>query len=70
MRTTFKYKKGRLVITFPNSNIVVRIKSNLGKSVTVRPLVKMTGRTGFNEVLFDDLVIPDEYRLDDVGAGW
>lgn len=52
------------------SFFVVPIKSNLGKSVTVRPLVKMTGKAGFNEVLFDDLVIPDEYRLDDVGSGW
>jgi alkylation response protein AidB-like acyl-CoA dehydrogenase len=38
--------------------------------VTVRPLVKMTGETGFNEVFFDDVVIPDELRLDDVGKGW
>lgn len=52
------------------SFFVVPIKANLGKSVTVRPLVKMTGKAGFNEVLFDELVIPDEYRLDEVGAGW
>ena len=38
--------------------------------VTVRPLVKMTGETGFNEVLFENVVIPDELRLDDVGKGW
>ena len=38
--------------------------------VTVRPLVKITGETGFNEVLFDDVRIPDAYRLDDVGKGW
>ncbi|MCP5040568.1 MAG: acyl-CoA dehydrogenase [bacterium] len=38
--------------------------------VTVRPLVKMTGETGFNEVLFEDAVIPDDMRLDDVGKGW
>ncbi len=52
------------------SYFVVPIKSKLGDGVTVRPLIKMTGETGFNEVLFDDLVIPDEYRLDEVGAGW
>lgn len=52
------------------SYFVVPIKSALGKGVTVRPLIKMTGETGFNEVLFEDLVIPDEYRLDEVGAGW
>jgi alkylation response protein AidB-like acyl-CoA dehydrogenase len=38
--------------------------------VTVRPLVKMTGETGFNEVLFEDVVIPDDMRLDAVGKGW
>jgi alkylation response protein AidB-like acyl-CoA dehydrogenase len=52
------------------SYFVVPIKSALGNGVTVRPLIKMTGETGFNEVLFDDLVVPDEYRLDEVGAGW
>ncbi len=38
--------------------------------VTVRPLIKMTGQTGFNEVLFEDVVIPDTLRLDEVGQGW
>jgi alkylation response protein AidB-like acyl-CoA dehydrogenase len=38
--------------------------------VTVRPLIKMTGETGFNEVLFDDLHVPDNLRLDEVGKGW
>ena len=38
--------------------------------VTVRPLIKMTGELGFNEVLFDDAVVPDDLRLDEVGRGW
>jgi alkylation response protein AidB-like acyl-CoA dehydrogenase len=38
--------------------------------VTVKPLVKMTGESGFNEVLFEDAVVPDRMRLDDVGKGW
>jgi len=38
--------------------------------VTVRPLIKITGETGFNEVLFEDVVLPDSLRLDDVGKGW
>jgi alkylation response protein AidB-like acyl-CoA dehydrogenase len=38
--------------------------------VTVRPLIKMTGETGFNEVLFQDVRVPDANRLDDVGKGW
>ncbi len=52
------------------SYFVVPIKSALGKGVTVRPLIKMTGETGFNEVIFEDLVVEDKYRLDEVGAGW
>lgn len=38
--------------------------------VTVRPLIKMTGETGFNEVLFEDARVPDSMRLDEVGKGW
>lgn len=38
--------------------------------VTVRPLIKMTGQAGFNEVLFEDVVVPDRLRVDDVGNGW
>ncbi len=40
------------------------------QGVTVRPLIKMTGETGFNEVLFEDLHVPDSMRLDEVGKGW
>lgn len=38
--------------------------------VTVRPLIKITGQTGFNEVLFEDVVLADNMRLDEVGKGW
>jgi len=40
------------------------------EGVTVRPLIKITGETGFNEVLFEDVVVPDNLRLDEVGKGW
>lgn len=40
------------------------------EGVTVRPLIKITGETGFNEVFFEDVRIPDAYRLDEVGKGW
>lgn len=46
------------------------MKSASGKGVDVRPLIKMTGESGFNEVFLNDLAIPDAYRLDDVGKGW
>lgn len=52
------------------SYFVVPIRSELGKSVTVRPLIKITGETGFNEVIFDNLEVDDAYRLDEVGKGW
>lgn len=52
------------------SYFVVPIKEALGKGVTVRPLIKMTGETGFNEVIFENLRVEDKYRLDEVGAGW
>ena len=38
--------------------------------VTVRPLIKLTGESGFNEVLFEDVEVPDSMRLDEVGKGW
>jgi alkylation response protein AidB-like acyl-CoA dehydrogenase len=49
---------------------VIPIKSALGKNVEVRPLIKMTGEAGFNEVFISDLEIQDSYRLDAVGNGW
>jgi alkylation response protein AidB-like acyl-CoA dehydrogenase len=52
------------------SYFVVPIKAELGNSVTVRPLIKITGEAGFNEVLFNNLEIDDSYRLDEVGKGW
>ncbi len=49
---------------------VVPMMEAFGKGVEARPLIKMTGESGFNEVFFTNLEIPDSYRLDDVGKGW
>jgi alkylation response protein AidB-like acyl-CoA dehydrogenase len=38
--------------------------------VTVRPLRQMAGGSGFNEVFFDDVRIPDTERLGEPGEGW
>ena len=38
--------------------------------VTVRPLRQMAGGSGFNEVFFDDVRIPDAERLGEPGEGW
>jgi alkylation response protein AidB-like acyl-CoA dehydrogenase len=52
------------------SYFVVPIRAALGKGVTVRPLIKITGETGFNEVLFDNLEVDDGFLLDELGKGW
>ena len=51
------------------SYFVVPIRAALGKGVEVRPLIKMIGETGFNEVIFEDLEVDDSYRLDEVARG-
>ncbi len=38
--------------------------------VEVRPIKQADGGQHFNEVYFTDAVIPDSYRLGDVGGGW
>lgn len=38
--------------------------------VSIRPIVNMTGRHEFNEVVFDDVFVPDEMVLGKVGDGW
>ena len=40
------------------------------KGVDIRPLYQITGEAEFNEVFFDDAKVPDDQRIDDVGAGW
>jgi alkylation response protein AidB-like acyl-CoA dehydrogenase len=40
------------------------------EGVTVRPLRQMTGGAEFNEVFFDDVVVPDAERLGAPGEGW
>ena len=38
--------------------------------VEVRPIKQLNGQSGFNEVFFTDLRIPDHQRLGAVGQGW
>ena len=38
--------------------------------VEVRPIKQISGATGFNDVFFNDVRVPDEYRLSGVGNGW
>ncbi|MDP9862685.1 MULTISPECIES: acyl-CoA dehydrogenase [Streptosporangium] len=41
-----------------------------GQGVTVRPLTEMTGENLFNEVFLDDVFVPDELVVGEVGQGW
>ncbi|WP_329425778.1 acyl-CoA dehydrogenase [Streptosporangium sp. NBC_01495] len=41
-----------------------------GPGVTVRPLTEMTGENLFNEVFLDDVFIPDDLVVGEVGEGW
>ncbi len=64
--------------------IVVRSDPNAGKhaglsffvvdmhaaGVEIRPIVQINGGTGFNEVFFNDVRIPDDQRIGAVGDGW
>jgi alkylation response protein AidB-like acyl-CoA dehydrogenase len=38
--------------------------------VTVRPIRQLDGEPGFAEVFFDDVFVPDDQVLGEVGAGW
>ena len=38
--------------------------------VTVRPIIDLAGGHDFNEVFLDDVLVPDEMRVGDEGAGW
>lgn len=40
------------------------------KGVEVRPLRQLNGASGFNEVFFTDVHIPDDQRVGDVNDGW
>ncbi|WP_439813626.1 acyl-CoA dehydrogenase [Zavarzinia sp. CC-PAN008] len=38
--------------------------------VTIKPIKQVNGQSGFNEVFFDNVRIPDSQRLGKVGEGW
>lgn len=38
--------------------------------VTVRPIPQLDGETGFAELFFDEVFVPDSQVLGDVGSGW
>jgi alkylation response protein AidB-like acyl-CoA dehydrogenase len=38
--------------------------------ITVRPIIDMTGKHDFNEIFFDDVLIPDDALVGVEGGGW
>ena len=38
--------------------------------IEVKPIKQITGGSSFNEVYFNDVVIPDSQRLGEIGDGW
>ncbi len=38
--------------------------------VTVRPIAQLDGETGFAEIFFEDVEVPDDQVLGEVGKGW
>ncbi|WP_227980411.1 acyl-CoA dehydrogenase family protein [Nocardia spumae] len=38
--------------------------------ITIRPIISLTGGHHFNEVVFDEVFVPDDMVLGQVGAGW
>ncbi len=49
------------------SQLIVDLKA---PGVTIRPIYLMTGEHHFNEVFFDDVFIPDDRVVGEVGNGW
>lgn len=49
------------------TQLVVDMKA---QGVTTRPIVNIAGDEEFNEVVFDDVLVPDDHVLGDPGDGW
>ena len=52
------------------SQFLVDMKFARGNGMTVRPIFDMRGAHHFNEVVIEDLVLPDDALLGQVGDGW
>ena len=53
-----------------HSGITMMVIDMHAKGVTVRPLKMATGNSDFNEVFFDDVVIPDDDVVGEINGGW
>ncbi|MSW19840.1 MAG: acyl-CoA dehydrogenase, partial [Actinobacteria bacterium] len=53
-----------------HKNLTMFVVDLRTKGVEIRPLRQMTGGAAFNEIFLDDVWVPDDHRLGDVGEGW
>jgi len=49
------------------SQIMIDLKA---PGVTIKPIVDLSGDAHFNEVYFEDVIVPDDCLLGDEGGGW
>lgn len=52
------------------SQFIVDMKAAKGNGMTVRPILDMRGAHHFNEVVFEDLLLPEDAVLGQPGDGW
>ncbi|MBT6273076.1 MAG: acyl-CoA dehydrogenase, partial [Chromatiales bacterium] len=50
------------------TQFLVPLKTTSG--ITPRPVINVTGRHDFNEVLFEDALIPEDHQLGEVDSAW
>jgi alkylation response protein AidB-like acyl-CoA dehydrogenase len=54
----------------PHLGLTIFLVDMHAPGVDVRPLRQMNGHASFNQVVLDDVPVPDAWRLGEVGEGW
>lgn len=54
----------------PHAALTMFLVDMRSPGLTVRPLRQMTGEAHFNEVFLDEVRVPDDDRVGELGAGW
>ncbi len=74
--TGAQYSKWGMIVTRTDPNaakhagLTYFIVDMEDPGIEIRPIKQMSGGSGFNEVFFTDVRVPDNQRLDAVGNGW
>lgn len=70
-RSEYAYVLARTDSSGPKHEGLTEFILDLGsEGVEVRPIYDLLGEHHFNEVLFDDVVVPDRWVIGEVGGGW